>query len=160
MPADSTHHIGLRVKRIEDAAQFYIDAFDGEWLVKPFLRDGPKAARIMGEPEGVRFRIAHVGVGPGVLELFEFESPQVPFERAAPSTLNLMHFGIQVDDVPASVERVLAAGGHLVWEEIGSVGSKSVMYVSDPDHNVIELMDASISDAIVLIREANPGTTP
>ena len=65
MPASAHHHIGLRVSDIDRAAQFYIDAFDGHWMAKPFTLSGEFAEIVMDGPPGVAFKVCMVGFEDG-----------------------------------------------------------------------------------------------
>ncbi|MDQ8043052.1 MAG: VOC family protein [Solirubrobacteraceae bacterium] len=155
------HHIGIRTADLERSAQFYIDAFDAEWLTKAWTVDGEGAEQVLGGPKGAAYRVAFIAVGPGVFELFEFLHPKPEFgERPHPSELGLMHFGIQVDDVAATIERVVAAGGTRVWDHILDLGPRQISYVADPDGNVIEVMDGTMRDGIDVILQGLPEARP
>ncbi len=122
MRASTHHHIGVRVTDIERAAQFYIDAFDGHWMARPFTLSGDFAEVVMEGPPGVSFRVCMVGLDEGCMELFEFVEPVHPIEPVHPTRGNIIHFGIQVDDVGEALRRVEAAGGTRIWPDISPVG--------------------------------------
>jgi catechol 2,3-dioxygenase-like lactoylglutathione lyase family enzyme len=136
------HHVGLRVSSCERAAQFYVEAFDGQLLTRPYLREGPSAAETVSSSDDVRFRCCQVALPGGMVELFEFLEPAAPGRPAVAWTDNIMHFAVQVEDVRRALERVEHAGGRRLWTSVRTLADElSVIYVSDPDHNTIELID-------------------
>ena len=55
--------------------------------------------------------------------------------------------GFQVDDVEYVASKVEAEGGRLL-HEVTSWGNYKLVFVADPDGNVIELADASIRELV------------
>jgi len=55
-------------------------------------------------------------------------------------------FAIQIDDLAATVQRLLAAGVHLRNDIVTGVGGKQVI-VDDPSGNPIELFEPTIAEA-------------
>jgi catechol 2,3-dioxygenase-like lactoylglutathione lyase family enzyme len=160
MPANVFHHVGLRVADIERAARFYIEAFDGRWQTRPRIREGRAAQVIMATPNA-RFLVCHIAFDTGTIELFQFLDPVHPMAPAPPAQGNLIHFGIQVPDVPATLERVERAGGTRFWPEIRPLDEDhEVIYVSDPDGNVIEVIDASVDEVVDILIERDPAAAP
>ena len=68
---------------------------------------------VMGGPPGVRFKVCHIGFDEGAVELFEFLEPAHPIEVVHPTRGNLIHFGLQVEDVAEALgaSKRWAAGG-------------------------------------------------
>jgi catechol 2,3-dioxygenase-like lactoylglutathione lyase family enzyme len=114
----------------------------------------------MGGPRGVRFKVCHIGFDLGAVELFEFLEPVHPIDVVHPSRGNLIHFGLQVEDVGEALERVEAAGGRRLWPGINPWGAASVIYVADPDENIVELIDVSLERIVELVIEAIPEADP
>lgn len=160
MRANAHHHPALRVSDLERAAQFYLEAFDGHWVTRPFVLQGDFAEMVFGGPEGLAYRVCHVGFDEGCVELFEFVEPVVPIEDIHPTRGNLLHFGVQVDDVPSALARVEAAGGRRIWPEVAIWGDASVIYVKDLDENVIELTDRSVGRIAELTIQQFPEAAP
>jgi catechol 2,3-dioxygenase-like lactoylglutathione lyase family enzyme len=158
--ASAHHHPGLRVSDIERAAKFYIDAFDGHFMVCPFTIAGDFAEVVMDGPPGVSFKVAMVGFAHGCVELFEFVDPVHPIDPVHPTKGNIIHIGIQVDDVAEALARVEAAGGKRLWPDINPWGSANVIYVLDPDQNILEITDASMAEIVRLTLEAFPEADP
>jgi catechol 2,3-dioxygenase-like lactoylglutathione lyase family enzyme len=153
------HHVGLRVGDIERAGSFYAEALGADWLVRPVTFEGPGADQAMGA-EGVRLKLAMLALGDGAVELFEFLSPEPPAWATAERG-RLPHLAVQVEDTDAALERVEAAGGRRIWPRVDRFGPARVIYVSDPDGNVVELLDRPPSEiAGALLRwfpEGAPG---
>lgn len=144
---------------LERAARFYTSAFGGEPLTLPVLLEGRAAERVMDGPPGTRYRMCLIRIGAASVELFSFEGDVRP-SWAAASEGRLPHFGLQVDDVEAALGRVERAGGRRLFERVERWGRARVVYVADPDGNVIELLDAPVEtiaeEAIRMFPEAAP----
>jgi catechol 2,3-dioxygenase-like lactoylglutathione lyase family enzyme len=160
MKTSAFHHPGLRVTDIDRSARFYLDAFDGHWLTKPFVLEGEFPEVVMGGPPGVRFKVCHIGFDEGAVELFEFLEPAHPIEVVHPTRGNLIHFGLQVEDVAEALERVEALGGRRLWPDINPWGDANVIYVADPDENIVELTDAPLERIVELTIAAIPEADP
>lgn len=160
MTATAHHHTGLRVTDIDRAARFYIDAFDGHFMAKPFELSGPFAETVMDGPPGVSFRVCMVGFESGCVELFEFTEPVHPTDPVHPTRGNIIHFGIQVDDVHEALAKVEAAGGTRLWPEVSPWGTAEVVYVLDPDQNIVEVISASMDEIVALTLADFPEADP
>ncbi len=161
MSANAHHHPALRVSNLERATRFYLDAFEGHWVTRPFVLEGPFAEMVFGGPPGTKYTVSHIGFDEGsCVELFEFLEPVAPIREINPWEGNLLHFGILVDDVPATLARVEAAGGQRLWPEIAQWGDASVIYVLDLDQNIIELTDRTVARIAELTIEQFPEAAP
>jgi catechol 2,3-dioxygenase-like lactoylglutathione lyase family enzyme len=160
MPASAHHHPALRVSDLDRAARFYLDAFEGHWVTRPFVLEGDFAEMVFEGPPGLRYRVCHIGFEEGAVELFEFLEPVVPIRPINAWEANALHFGLRVDDVAATLARVEAAGGRPLWPRIAQWGDANVVYVSDLDRNVIELTDKTLDHIARLTIEAFPEAAP
>jgi catechol 2,3-dioxygenase-like lactoylglutathione lyase family enzyme len=110
----------------------------------------------------VSYLVSHIAFDDGVIELFQFRSPAglapaAPLDPAA----GVLHFGMRVDDVDASLRRVESAGGRRRWSVVRRMApGVAVIYVADPDSNVIELSDADMERITELIIAAHPQADP
>ncbi|MEV5848561.1 VOC family protein [Streptomyces sp. NPDC051985] len=143
------HHVGLRVTDLDRSTAFY-QALGGEILTAPFELSGRGAALAMTAPPSTRIRIALLGFrdGGGV-ELFDFGAGDQPSWLAGslPSRdARLPHVGIQVDDVDDALERAERAGGARLWPRPSFWGTVRVVYLRDPDGNVVELLDGPLTE--------------
>lgn len=134
------YHIGLTVTDIARSRRFYEEAFgfifDRE-LKLPAASIQPLMA--LDPPSGIH--AVYLMLGSFTLELMKFDPPSR--EAAAARVFNqtgLAHISIAVDDVPATVERVLALGGSLAK----SLGRAAV--VRDPDGQMVELVASAVRE--------------
>jgi catechol 2,3-dioxygenase-like lactoylglutathione lyase family enzyme len=126
------HHVGLQVADIDLAGAFYEHALGATWLVLPMPFEGDGARLSMGVD---RLRLAMLSLGNAAVELFEL--PEAP----TPSEARLPHLAVQVEDTDAALERVEHHGGARLWPTVDRLGKARVIYVRDPDGNVVELLD-------------------
>jgi predicted enzyme related to lactoylglutathione lyase len=103
---------------------------------------GPQFSEIMDIPE-VQGRMCMIAGGDMWLELFEFSKPVGKAKDPAypVSDRGISHFGLTVDDVQATYDKLKAAGvaihGRL---QTFNGGSMRAAYCRDPDGNVFEIM--------------------
>jgi catechol 2,3-dioxygenase-like lactoylglutathione lyase family enzyme len=155
MAASVNHHIGLRVADLERSARFYQDAFGARMTTQPMTYGPPDAGEILAGPPELTFRVCHLGFDDGTIELFELGEPHQATEPIPATSGGIIHYAIEVDDVPAALERVERAGGRRLWTDLRDVGaSGKVIYATDPDGHVLELIDLSIGDLVDVINEA------
>ncbi len=147
------------VEDLERAIRFYTEAFDGMPLTRPVVLEGGAAEMVMDAPPGARYSMCLIRIGAATVELFSFHGDVRPIWARAPKG-RLPHFGLQVDDVEAALERIERAGGRRLFERVERWGRARVVYVADPDGNTIELLDAPVE---VIAEEAIrmfPGAAP
>jgi catechol 2,3-dioxygenase-like lactoylglutathione lyase family enzyme len=155
------HHVAVRVADIERATRFYVEGLAGKVRTSPGRHEDAFASVVMGGTPNARFKVNHIDIPAGCVELFEFLEPVKPTGTFSPSDAAQLHFAIQVDDVAAALARVEAAGGKRYWPEITDIGGGySAIYVTDPDGNVIELIDVSPDDLIDHLIQAEPEMAP
>jgi catechol 2,3-dioxygenase-like lactoylglutathione lyase family enzyme len=148
-------HIGLTVPSITEASDFLVAAFGAEVVydMQPEAAAGdaadaavPSDQARLGVRPGARWRssrLLRLGEGASI-ELFDYEDP----EQREPHTvadLGITHFGVYTDDIDATRERVLAAGGRalegpldLPREEAGE--GNRWLYVVAPWGGIIEIV--------------------
>ena len=134
------NHVGISVTDLDRSMAFYREMFGMEPLGDPFPFSGPQFSEIMDIPE-VQGRMCMIAGGNLWLELFEF-SESKPKDPAYPvSDRGISHFGLTVDDVQATYNKLKAAGvpihGRL---QTFNGGSMRAAYCRDPDGNVFEIM--------------------
>lgn len=127
-------------------AAFYIDVLgcepvpperhlSGEWLERA---TGLSGTRI----DGVHLRLPGFGEGGPTLEVFQYNTVAA-CPAPAPNHPGLGHLAFAVDDVPAALDEVLAAGGSAVGEivtlPVAGAGSVTFVYARDPEGNIFEL---------------------
>lgn len=156
------HHVGLDVHDIVASLAFYEDALDGRLLTRIRRVSSPFAGIVMGSDANTEFDQCRIGFdGGGCVELFQFMGDVVPdWMSSSPSPRRLPHFGVLVDDVAASLERVEHAGGKGLWPEIEEWGPAHTMYAADLDGNVFELCDATSETIVEILLDMYPECDP
>jgi catechol 2,3-dioxygenase-like lactoylglutathione lyase family enzyme len=159
MSTRANDHQGIRVGEMERSIRFYAEAFGAEPVTRPFTIEGEFAEEQFEGPTGVSYRLCHLRFASGLIELFEFTEPREETVPVHPTRAGIMHVGFVVDDVEATVERVTAAGGRLVFP-VTAWGANRLTYVTDPDGNVIEIADAPLEELLVGTLERFPEADP
>jgi catechol 2,3-dioxygenase-like lactoylglutathione lyase family enzyme len=139
-------HTNIVARNPERLAMFYSDVLDCPRVAERRLQ-GPWLSRAMGLPNA-RLHVFHVrlpGCGDGdmpTIEIFGMDGLEDTL-LSVPSRPGLMHTAFVVDDVHASLDRLLAAGGGKLGEIDGTtvegVGSVLFVYARDPEGNIVEL---------------------
>lgn len=121
----------------------YTKNFDME-LVASFPFSGPQYSQIMGLDD-VQWRMAVVRKGGFMLELFEFERPTLACKDAhhPVSDRGITHFGIDVEDIEETYERLVAAGVLFHCPVMTFPSGMKATYGRDLDGNVFELLETS-----------------
>jgi catechol 2,3-dioxygenase-like lactoylglutathione lyase family enzyme len=142
MGARLDHHVGLRTADIDAAAAFWVAALDGTLATRPVLRTGAYFDQLFGV--GAKVKVCYVTFESGAIELFEFVEPRVDVPPSSQTGDGVMHFGVTVADVPATLAKVEAAGGRRRLE-VNHVGGRPdaprFVYCDDPEGHVFELME-------------------
>jgi catechol 2,3-dioxygenase-like lactoylglutathione lyase family enzyme len=159
MPTDQLHHSGVLVADIDRAATFYIDALDAHYLFRPAVNAGESARYVLGGDPDVAFTFCYLGFRTGAIELMQFLQGAPAWARDPQRGL-LPHFALVVDDVDATVQRVVACGGRTLWPAPIDWGGAKVMYVADPDDNPIELFDAPLEEIVERTLSLFPDSAP
>jgi len=139
-------HTNLIAKDWRRLAQFYERVFgcvpipperdlSGEWLERC---TGVPGAEI----HGMHLRLPGFGDEGPSLEIFQYNH-QTERPETATNRPGFAHIAFRVDDVKAAQREVIAAGGSLIGElvsaEIPGAGKITLVYVTDPEGNIIEL---------------------
>ena len=139
-------HTNLVARDWKTLAQFYERVFgctpvpperdlSGQWLDDGV---GIPGAHI----RGVHLRLPGYGDEGPTLEVFQYE-PEMKGLPAAANRPGLAHIAFSVDDVKATRDAVLAAGGgelgKIVSVEVTGAGNITFAYLTDPEGNIIEV---------------------
>lgn len=134
-------HVGISVSDIERSIAFYRDMLGLEQLCDVFPFGGEQFETIMDIP-GVRGRMCMIGKGTLNLELFEFAGAKPKDPEHPVSDRGYSHFGVEVDDIAATYEKLRAAGARIHSPVITFMGGgMKAAYCRDPDGNVFEIME-------------------
>ncbi|MDR2857167.1 MAG: VOC family protein [Novosphingobium sp.] len=134
-------HVGISVGDIGRSIAFYRDMFGLEPLMDIMPFGGEQYEAIMDIP-GVTGRLCMIGKGSTNLELFEFDQSQPKDPNYPVSDRGISHFGLFVDDIAATCEKLKAAGVRIHSPVITfNRGSMKAAYCRDPDGNVFEILE-------------------
>jgi len=139
-------HLNVIARDWKRLAAFYQDVF-GCIIVPPerdmsgqWIEDctGVSGAKI----RGAHLRLPGYGNEGPTLEIFQYEQ-EMEREQTQANRPGFVHMAFSVDDVESARDAVLAAGGKrfgkLVSVDIPGAGKLTVVYVTDPEGNMIEL---------------------
>jgi predicted enzyme related to lactoylglutathione lyase len=139
-------HTNLVAKDWRKLAQFYQQVFGCTPMLPERNLSGQWLDDCTGVPNaeirGVHLRLPGYGDEGPTIEVFQYNH----MAERSKTTINrpgFAHIAFAVDDVEAAREAVLAAGGgtygELVHVEIAGAGEITVVYLTDPEGNIIEL---------------------
>ncbi len=139
-------HTNLVARDWRRLAAFYTRVFGCE----PVPPERDLAGRWLEECTGVpgaRIRGIHLrlpGLSGPTLEIFEYDQ-KLEKQPVAPNREGFGHIAFHVQDVQGAQRELMAAGGgevgKLVTTEVPGVGWLTVVYVTDPEGNIIELQE-------------------
>lgn len=140
-------HAGVTVANLDRSLGFY-EGLLGLAVAGISLEEGGEVGVVVGHPEA-RVRIADLALPDGgVLELLEYEVPAEDPAGARHTQAGTAHIALRVDDLDAMHARLVAAGADVVTQAgpvriVGSPGWEGVgvLYLRDPDGNVLELIE-------------------
>jgi catechol 2,3-dioxygenase-like lactoylglutathione lyase family enzyme len=153
------HHIGVSVPDLAKAREFYIDLLGGVEEVAPLSwRDNAFIDEIVGLTDSAADQFI-CRLGNTHIEVFEYHAP-----RSGPqdpdrgvNSFGYTHFAVQVDDIAACHERMLAAGirfhappdlGMITVHPDGSKTGYCATYCRDFFGNVFEIMEIHPNEEI------------
>jgi catechol 2,3-dioxygenase-like lactoylglutathione lyase family enzyme len=139
-------HTNLVARDWRRLADFYVEVFgcepvpperdlSGEWLDRC---TGLEGAHI----RGMHLRLPGHGPEGPTLEVFQYDEAADQGHPVA-NRLGFGHVAFAVDDVPATLERMLAAGGtplgDVATAGVAGSGQIEVTYARDPEGNIVEI---------------------
>jgi predicted enzyme related to lactoylglutathione lyase len=141
-------HTNIVAEDWQRLAQFYQDVFGCEPLPPQRHHAGQWLVDVTGIPganlEGIHLRLpGYSGDNAPTLEIFQYRHAADRPRPAAANRPGFAHIAFAVDDVEAARKAVLAVGGgelgELVTVDIPGAGRITLIYVTDPEGNIIEL---------------------
>jgi catechol 2,3-dioxygenase-like lactoylglutathione lyase family enzyme len=139
-------HANIVSRDPDRLAAFYVEVFGCVPSGPRRHLDGEGLERGMGLAgaivDGVHLLLpGHGGDGP-TLEIFALPDLAAAGEHRT-NQPGLMHLAFAVDDIEATLTKLLAAGGERLGEiaeaRVEGVGSADFVYARDPDGNIVEL---------------------
>ncbi len=139
-------HTNLVARDWQALARFYQDVFGCDPVPPPRDQRGAWLDRGVGvrglHLQGVHLRLPGHGEAGPTLEIYSYE-PLLDAPPAQPNRLGFGHLAFAVDNIEATHQRVLAAGGQplgtVTTKPIDGVGVLTFVYVRDPEGNILEL---------------------
>lgn len=127
-------------------AAFYTTVFQCEFVPPERNQSGTWLEQGTGIPgaalQGVHLRLPGHGDSGPTLEIYSYRE----MEEKPPARANRKGFGhlaFAVDDVEATVQQLISAGGRtigkIVTREVPGAGHITFTYVADPEDNIVEL---------------------
>ncbi len=139
-------HAGFTVASLDRSLAFY-EGLLGLSVAAISVLDSPEIEAVVGHP-GARLRIADLTLpAGGVLELIQYEQPQAAAVSTSHTQAGTSHVALQVAGLRELHGRLVAAGADLISSRLveitgdGEFAGVVVLYLRDPDGNVIELIE-------------------
>ncbi len=139
-------HVNIVARDWRRLVEFYVEVLGCESAPPERDLSGEFLERLTGIT-GAHVRGIHLlvpGQGPDgpTIEIFTYEQAE-PQPVPPANRLGFTHIAFRVDDVTATLERLLAAGGSTVGElvetDVAGAGHLTAIYARDPEGNIVEL---------------------
>ena len=136
------HHVGISVTDLDRAVDFYTNSLGMELAAPAFPFGGALYEQVMAL-ENAKGRMSVVRKGSLMLELFEFAhpSPARKDPNYSVGDRGISHFGIEVTDIEAIYERLVAKGVRFHCPVVTFPRGVKATYGRDQDGNVFELLE-------------------
>ena len=144
-------HTNLVARDWQRLARFYEKVFGCVPLLPERNHKGQWLADCTGIPNveirGIHLRLPGYGDAGPTLEVFQY-NPQGEQSKTTANRPGFAHIAFAVDDVETARNLVLAEGGgtlgQIVTTEIPGAGKITLVYLTDPEGNIIELQSWSV----------------
>ena len=139
-------HTNLVARDWRKLADFYIQVFNCQPVPPQRDHHGEWFQRVTNIPgarlQGLHLRLPGYDQDGPTLEVFQFEQ-ELPASLPALNQPGFAHIAFNVADIALMREKVLAAGGsdlgEVVRKEIPDAGRITLVYLRDPEGNIVEL---------------------
>jgi lactoylglutathione lyase len=130
------NHVGQCVSDLERAQRFYMEVFGFEVAMSMDVPDAP-ADRLVQVEAPLGLSAVYLRLGNFVLELLHFErSGNPPGAARVMNEPGLTHLSLTVDDVAATLAKVVEHGGRVLEE----TNVKAAVMIRDPEGQIVELL--------------------
>ena len=131
-------HVGLCVTDLDRAEAFYVEAL-GFTRLRDLKAPDDITGKLLRIPQPVGLTAVYLGLGSFVLELLHFDREENdPRTDRSFTEPGLTHLSLSTDDLAATLERVVAAGGTV----LDDTNVTAAILIRDPDGQVVELVQA------------------
>ena len=140
-------HVNIVARDWRSLAAFYQRVFGCEPVPPARDHHGPWLEKVTNLPgaslKGMHLHVPGYGDKGPTLEIFEYVPPYTAREAEGTDQPGFAHIAFVVADVHAAREAVLAGGGQdlgeIVTHTIPGAGTIELVYMRDPEGNIIEL---------------------
>ncbi len=132
------HHVGITVRDLDQAVDFYTELFDFDVLAE-FEVSGEAFETGVGI-EAASAQFAHVDAGSVRLELVAYEPAGDDSEAPQLNNQGATHLGLEVEDLDAFYAALPSAVETLSPPQITETGTK-ILFLRDPEANLIEVLE-------------------
>jgi glyoxylase I family protein len=146
MAIKRVNHTGISVSDMERSLAFYRDLLGLEVIFDSDVAANERLSQVVGM-EDARGRVVWLRVGDTMIELWQWDHPhgrELP-EDYRPADRGVTHYALEVDDVDALCERVVAAGYHANTSP-KDLGLHKTTYIKGPDSEIIEILEDRATD--------------
>ncbi len=138
MSSVSSHHVGVTVRDLDRAIDFYTEVFACS-VVATFEVSG-KAFETGVDIDGASARFAHLDAGAIRLELVEYDPVGTDSRLPQLNDQGAIHLGLEVDDLDSFYENLPSSVETVSPPQTTETGTK-ILFVRDPEGNLIELLE-------------------
>ncbi|MCX7285502.1 MAG: VOC family protein [Novosphingobium sp.] len=169
--ARAIHHVGVSVPDLAKAREFYLDLLGGVEVGKPLeWEDNPFIDAVVGLENSAAHQFV-CRLGNAYVEVFEYFAPRAAAQdpNEGVNRFGYTHFAVQVDDIEACYERLVAAGirvhtrpsmDGITIDADGRKHGYAATYCRDFFGNVFEIMEIYDDDQIRPVWRAGEGVIP
>ncbi len=139
------NHTGVSVSDMNRSLDFYESVLGLELVFDSDVDDIPDLNAVVGM-EQAKGRVAWLMAGDTMIELWQWQHPEgrdLPADYR-PADRGVTHFALQVDDVDALYQSVVASGFPANSEPL-DLGMHKTTYIRGPDGEIIEILEDRVS---------------
>jgi catechol 2,3-dioxygenase-like lactoylglutathione lyase family enzyme len=135
----TAHHVGVTVSDLDRAVDFYTETFDLD-VAAEFAVAGDAFAEAV-DVAGAEAEFAHLDSGDAIVELVAYEPQGEPTPDPELNRPGATHLGLSVDDVDGFYT-TLDDDVETLSPPRTTASGTTVLFMRDPDGNLIEVLDA------------------
>ena len=139
MSDPSAHHVGITVADLDRAVEFYAETFDLDVVAEFSVGGGAFADAVA--VEGAAAEFVHLDADGAVVELVAYDAADESADDPKLNRPGATHLGLTVDDVDAFYAD-LADDVETLSPPRTTESGTTVLFVRDPEGNLIEVLDA------------------
>lgn len=146
MAVKRVNHTGISVSDMERSLGFYRDIFEMEVIFDSDVPANEPLSKVVGM-KAATGRVVWLRAGDTMIELWQWDQPSgrpLP-DDYVPADKGVTHFAVEVDDVDALYQKVVAAGFHANVEP-QDLGLHKTTYIKGPDSEIIEILEDRTTD--------------